>query len=120
MTPDYIVVGAGTAGCLLTERLSGQGAKVLLLEAGASGKPMHSAIPAAFAKLFNTKHDWAYRTEPQAQLNNRRIFWPRGKMLGGSSSMNAQIHQWGRPSDFAAWTAAGAIGCAGSGASDWA
>lgn len=103
MTPDYIIVGAGTAGCLLTERLSAHGAKMLLLEAGDPGKPMHSTIPAAFAKLFNGKHDWAYRTTPQAQLNGRRIFWPRGKMLGGSSAMNAQIHQWCSAGDFESW-----------------
>jgi choline dehydrogenase len=101
--PDFIIVGAGTAGCLLTARLSAQGMKVLLLEAGGPGKPVHSTIPAAFAKLFDSKHDWAYRTGPQQQLNGRRIFWPRGKMLGGSSAMNAQIHQWCSASDFEAW-----------------
>lgn len=110
MPADFIIVGAGTAGCVLAERLTARGLKVLVIEAGGSDRHMHVQIPAAFPKLFKTKRDWAYETTPQAALNNRRIFWPRGKMLGGSSSMNAQIHQWCCASDFEQWRASGAAG----------
>jgi choline dehydrogenase len=107
MSADYIIVGAGTAGCVLAERLSARGLRVLLLEAGGDHRHMHVQIPAAFPKLFKTQRDWAYSTTPQAALNNRAIFWPRGKMLGGSSSMNAQIHQWYGVSDFDEWNVEG-------------
>lgn len=103
MHVDYVIVGAGTAGCVLADRLSERGARVLVLEAGGSDRHMHVQIPAAFAKLFKSKRDWAFHTTPQTRLNGRRVFWPRGKMLGGSSAMNAQIHQWCSPSDFDAW-----------------
>lgn len=107
MSADYIIVGAGTAGCVLAERLSARGFRIILLEAGGDHRHMHVQIPAAFTKLFKTKRDWAYSTNPQAALNDRSIFWPRGKMLGGSSSMNAQIHQWCSARDFDAWNVEG-------------
>lgn len=110
MNPDFIVVGAGTAGCVVANRLAGQGERVLLLEAGGTHRHMHVKIPAAFPKLFKTKRDWAFQTTPQPALNGRRIFWPRGKMLGGSSSMNAQVFQWCSARDFETWRAAGAEG----------
>lgn len=110
MPADFIIVGAGTAGCVLAERLTTRGASVLILEAGGSDRHMHVQIPAAFPKLFKTMRDWAYETTPQPTLNERRIFWPRGKMLGGSSSMNAQIHQWCCASDFDQWRVGGAEG----------
>ena len=103
MVADYIIVGAGTAGCVLAERLSARGLRILLVEAGGDHRHMHVQIPAAFPKLFKTDRDWAYSTRPQPELNNRSIFWPRGKMLGGCSSMNAQIHQWCSTLDFDAW-----------------
>ncbi|MFN0185863.1 MAG: GMC family oxidoreductase [Aquabacterium sp.] len=108
---DHIIVGAGTAGSVLAERLSASGKhRVLLIEAG--GKPSNPfvKIPAGFARLFGSSVDWAFESEPGATTDGRRILVPRGKMLGGSSNMNAQIHQWCHPEDFDGWVAAGAEG----------
>lgn len=110
MDDHIIVVGAGTAGCKLSSRLAAFGTRVTLLEAGGSDRHMYVKMPAAFPKLFKTKRDWAYSTTPQSGLNARRVFWPRGKMLGGSSSMNAQIHQWCSALDFESWAREGAEG----------
>lgn len=109
---DYIIVGAGTAGCVLASELTSSSKnKVLLIEAG--GKPgLMSEIPAGMPKLFRSKFDWAFESEPQEVLGGRRIFIPRGKMLGGSSNMNAQIHQWGHPADFDGWAGEGLDGWA--------
>jgi choline dehydrogenase len=105
---DYIIVGAGTAGCVLAHRLASQnGARVLLLEAGVRDSKREIRIPAAFPKLFKTKLDWAYYTEPEAHLNNRRLFWPRGKVFGGCSAINAMIYIRGHRSDYDAWCASG-------------
>jgi choline dehydrogenase len=84
--------------------------RVLLLEAGPKRLAKESAIPAAFAKLFKSAHDWDYGTEPQPELNQRSVYFPRGKGLGGCSSMNAMIHQVGHRADFAAWVSLGAPG----------
>ncbi len=101
---DYVVVGAGSAGCVLAHRLTEDSrATVLLLEAGGADKQQEVHIPAAFAKLFKSTSDWAYYTEPQAELNNRSLYWPRGKLLGGSSSMNAMIYIRGHRLDYDAW-----------------
>jgi choline dehydrogenase len=101
---DYIIVGAGSAGCVLANRLTeDQGAKVLLLEAGSPDKKQEVHIPAAFAKLFKTPLDWNYETEAEPGLNNRKLYWPRGKMLGGSSSLNAMIYMRGAKSDYDHW-----------------
>ena len=101
---DYVVVGAGSAGCILANKLSADASStVLLLEAGPKGRPKESRIPAAFSKLFKTKYDWDYETTPQPGLNDRRIYFPRGKLLGGSSAMNAMMHIPGHPADFDAW-----------------
>jgi choline dehydrogenase len=107
---DFIVVGAGTAGCVMAHRLAQAGKTCLVVEAGGSDAHPHVRIPAAFGKLFKSRRDWAYATVPQPHLDGRRIFWPRGKMVGGCSSMNAQIHQWCDGADFDAWEAAGATG----------
>lgn len=108
---DLIIVGAGTAGSVLAERLTNSGKlRVLLIEAGGKPASPFVKIPAGFAKLFKSKLDWAFESEPQTAANGRRIFTPRGKMLGGSSNMNAQIHQWCHPADFDEWVAAGATG----------
>jgi choline dehydrogenase len=81
---DIIIVGGGSAGCVLANRLSADPARrVLLLEAGRAA-PLNSDIPANWTAMFNTGVDWGYHTEPQAGCRGRRIFWPRGKMLGGS------------------------------------
>lgn len=103
-THDYVIVGAGSAGSALAGRLSESGSNtVLLLEAGPVDKKMEIHIPAAFSSLFRSDHDWNYDTEPQPELNNRRIFWPRGRMLGGSSSMNAMMWVRGFPEDYDSW-----------------
>lgn len=101
---DLIIVGAGTAGCVLAGRLSASGKrKILLIEAGGKPKSMFVKMPAGFAKLFKSKLDWNFESEPGANIGGRKIFTPRGKMLGGSSNMNAQIHQWCHPADFDGW-----------------
>lgn len=101
---DYIIVGAGSAGCVLASRLSEDAnARVLLLEAGGSDSAREVRIPAAFSRLFKSARDWNYSTEAEAHLNGRRLYWPRGKMLGGSSSMNAMIYTRGNPADYDCW-----------------
>ncbi|WP_327189152.1 GMC family oxidoreductase [Streptomyces xinghaiensis] len=108
---DFIIVGAGSAGCVLAARLSEDpDARVLLLEAGGPDDAQEIHIPAAFGKLFRTKYDWDYLTEPEPGLENRRRYLPRGRMLGGSSSMNAMIYIRGNRRDYDAWAAAGADG----------
>jgi len=107
-TYDYIIVGAGSAGCVLAARLTEDPhVRVLLLEAGGADKAKEIHIPAAFSKLYKTAVDWNYSTEPEPCLHNRRLYWPRGKMLGGSSSMNAMIYVRGNRLDFDYWASIG-------------
>lgn len=109
---DYIIVGAGSAGCVLANRLStSPGTRVLLLEAGPSDWHPFIHMPAGLAKLVGRKGvNWDYNTEPEAQLGNRRLWWPRGKVLGGSSSINAMCYIRGVPADYDEWAANGALG----------
>ena len=108
---DYIVIGAGSAGCVLANRLSADPThRVLLLEAGGSDRHMNVSIPAAFSNLFATDRDWNYYTQPEHCLANRQVYVPRGKMLGGSSSMNAMIYIRGHRADYDAWAAEGNTG----------
>jgi choline dehydrogenase len=101
---DYIIVGAGSAGCVLAARLTeDSAARVLLLEAGGRDTAREIHIPAAFSKLFKTDVDWNYSTEPEPHLNYRRLYWPRGKVLGGSSSINAMIYIRGNAADYDTW-----------------
>ena len=110
---DFVIVGAGSAGCVLAARLSeNPNCQVLLLEAGPPDKKLEIHIPAAFNKLFKTKYDWAYETEPQANLNGRAMFWPRGKTLGGSSSLNAMMYVRGNSLDYDHWAELGNKGWA--------
>ncbi|MGW4802908.1 GMC family oxidoreductase [Kitasatospora sp. NPDC004272] len=109
-TADYVVVGAGSAGCVLADRLSADGSTVVLIEAGGPDRAAEISIPAAFPKLFGSAFDWAYSTTEQPGLDGRRIFFPRGRTLGGSSSLNAQIWTRGHRADFDGWAAAGATG----------
>ena len=109
---DYIIIGAGSAGCVLANRLSEDpDANVLLLEAG--GRDWHPFIhmPAGLARIANNKAiNWDYSTVPEAQLNGRSIWWPRGKVLGGSSSINAMCYIRGVAGDYDGWAAQGATG----------
>lgn len=101
---DFVIIGAGSAGCVLAERLSADpSARVLLLEAGGVDRGMHVRIPAAFPKLFHTAKDWAHSTTPEREMGGRELFWPRAKMLGGCSSMNAQCYVRGNAADFDLW-----------------
>jgi choline dehydrogenase len=109
--PDYVIVGAGSAGCVLANRLSADPAvEVLLLEAGGADRSPNVKIPAAFPKQFHTKLDWDYETEPEPHVDGRRLYVPRGKSLGGSSSMNAMLYVRGSPLDYDGWEAQGAPG----------
>lgn len=108
---DYIIIGAGSAGCVLANRLTEDpNVKVLLLEAGGTDEQMEIHVPLAFSKLFLSNCDWAYYTEPQSQVNNRKLYWPRGKVLGGSSSLNAMIYIRGNKQDYDNWQALGNSG----------
>ncbi len=101
---DFIIVGAGSAGCVLANRLTANGRfKVLLLEAGPPDSRREIPVPAAFSKLFHTEVDWDYRTEPEPGLHGRGVYWPRGKTLGGSSAINAMIYMRGHPADYDGW-----------------
>jgi choline dehydrogenase len=102
---DYVIVGAGSAGCVLANRLSADpGNRVLLLEAGASDWNPLIHMPAGLARLAtNRRVNWNYRTEPEPGLNQRRLWWPRGKTLGGSSSINAMCYVRGVPADYDSW-----------------
>ncbi|MEA2449374.1 MAG: choline dehydrogenase [Thermoleophilaceae bacterium] len=101
---DYIVVGAGSAGCVLANRLSADpSVRVLLLEAGGSDRKMNIRIPVTFAKQFRTDLDWNYTSEPEPSLIGRSMYLPRGRSLGGSSSMNAMIYMRGHRSIYDAW-----------------
>ncbi len=106
---DFIIIGAGSAGCVLANRLSAKPHhRVLLLEAG--GRDWHPFIhmPAGLGKLMTLRNvNWGYKTEPQAELDNRRLYWPRGRVLGGSSSINAMCYTRGHRKDYDEWAAAG-------------
>ena len=105
---DYIIIGAGSAGCVLANRLSEDGKhSVLLLEAGPPDKQKEIHIPVTFSKLFKTDLDWAYFTTPQTHLRGRRLYIPRGKMLGGASSLNAMIYIRGHRDHYDGWAAGG-------------
>ncbi len=109
---DYIIIGAGSAGCVLANRLSEDPAiKVLLLEAGPRDWHPFIHMPAGLAKLVGDKGvNWNYDTAPEPHLDNRRLWWPRGKVLGGSSSINAMCYIRGVPADYDRWSAEGATG----------
>jgi choline dehydrogenase len=100
---DYVIVGAGAAGCVLANRLSASGASVCLLESGGSDRHLGVKAPAAFPTLFQTARDWNYLSEPEPGLFGRRWYLPRGRMIGGSSSMNAMFYVRGHRSDFDRW-----------------
>ena len=112
LVPDILVIGGGTAGCILAARLSEDpGTRVMLLEAGPPDRDPWIHIPAGYARLFASgKFDWGYHTEPEPALDGRRIKWPRGRVLGGSGSINGMGYLRGSPHDYDRWAQAGARG----------
>lgn len=109
---DYIVVGAGSAGCVLAARLSEDPAtRVLLLEAGPADRSLWIHLPIGYGKtMWDDKVNWRFHTEPDAGMNGRRIYWPRGKTLGGSSSINGLIYIRGQRDDYDRWARLGNAG----------
>ena len=114
MEADYVIVGAGSAGCVLANRLSANPAvKVVLLEAGGRDLNPWIHIPVGYFKtMHNPAVDWCYRTEPDPGLNGRQLDWPRGKVLGGSSSLNGLLYVRGQPQDYDRWAQMGNPGWA--------
>ncbi|MDE0345933.1 MAG: GMC family oxidoreductase N-terminal domain-containing protein, partial [Boseongicola sp.] len=109
---DYIVVGAGSAGAIVAARLAeNDSANVLLLEAGPKDRSPLLHVPAAMRHAYNApKYNWSYETEPEPFLNSRTLVQPRGKVLGGSSSINGLLYLRGHPLDYDGWAEAGAKG----------
>ena len=108
-TFDYVIVGAGTAGCVLANRLSADGrTRVLVLEAGGSDRTVWIQLPIGYGRtFFDRRVNWMYDTDPVAGLVGRSSYWPRGKVIGGSGSINAMVHVRGQPHDFDDWAALG-------------
>ena len=115
--PDFLIVGGGSAGCVLANRLSEDGrSKVVLLEAGGDGDSYFIRMPAFAAKLIgNPAYDWLYQTEPDPSIGGRQLFWSSGKMLGGGSGINGMVYIRGSRHDYDGWAA---MGCAGWGWND--
>jgi choline dehydrogenase len=112
VTFDYVVVGGGTAGCVLASRLTESGQhRVLLLEAGPEDRYLWIHIPIGYAKtMFHPRYNWGFRTEPEPNMGARRLYWPRGRCLGGSSSINGLIYVRGQREDYDGWLAQGNAG----------
>jgi choline dehydrogenase len=111
-TFDYVIVGAGTAGCVLANRLSADGkTRVLVLEAGGSDRTIWIQLPIGYGRTFFDKRiNWMYDTQGVPGLGGRSSYWPRGKVIGGSGSINAMVHVRGQPHDFDDWRALGNVG----------
>ena len=106
---DYVIVGAGSAGCVIANRLSADpNVSVVLLEAGPADRNPWIHIPVGYFKtMHNPTVDWCYKTEPDPGLNGRSLDWPRGKVLGGSSSLNGLLYVRGQSSDYDRWAQMG-------------
>ena len=106
---DYVIVGGGTAGCVLANRLSADGqSRVLMLEAGPRDNYVWIHVPIGYGKtMFHPVYNWGFYTEPEPEMHGRKIYWPRGRGLGGSSSINGLIYVRGQPQDYDAWAQAG-------------
>ena len=115
---DYVIVGGGSAGCVVAARLAEDpGTRVLLLEAGPDAGAIEEVrIPAAYSRLFRSQYDWNYVTVPQERAGVRPVYWPRGKVLGGSSAISAMIYVRGHRDDYDAWRST--YGCVGWGYND--
>jgi choline dehydrogenase len=111
-TFDYVVIGAGSAGCVLADRLTADGsASLVVLEYGGSDRSLWIQMPSALSIPMNmARYDWCYYTEPEPHLGGRRLHTPRGKVLGGSSSINGLVYVRGNPLDFERWQEQGALG----------
>ncbi len=108
---DYIVIGAGSAGCAVAGRLAEAGNTVLLIEAGGKDRNPFIHIPLGYSMLYaNPRVNWCYESAPEPHLNNRRLFQPRGKVLGGTGAINGMIYMRGQPQDFDGWEAQGCTG----------
>lgn len=108
---DFIIIGAGSAGCAMAHRLSESGASVLVIEYGGTDAGPFIQMPAALSYPMNmARYDWGYTSEPEAHLNNRRLACPRGKVIGGSSSINGMVYVRGHAMDYDHWAEAGADG----------
>ena len=115
---DYVIVGGWSAGCVVAARLAEDpGTRVLLLEAGPDAGAIEEVrIPAAYSRLFRSQYDWNYVTVPQERAGVRPVYWPRGKVLGGSSAISAMIYVRGHRDDYDAWRST--YGCTGWGYND--
>ncbi len=109
---DYIVTGAGSAGCVVAARLSKSGKyRVLLLEAGGKDTNFWIHVPMGFSQVYaNPRVNWMYKSEPEAQLGNRTLYQPRGKVLGGTSSINGMVYMRGNAGDYDEWRQRGCTG----------
>ena len=111
MEADFVIVGAGSAGCAMAYRLSEAGASVLVIEHGGTDAGPFIQMPAALSYPMNmSRYDWGFSSEPEPHLNNRRLACPRGKVIGGSSSINGMVYVRGHARDFDTWAEMGADG----------